>query len=112
MIYNGALIATALFTLFVFPFYLFSRAALFFLDTNRMGGDATSVCRVDGPDVFMTADCKDPEVDCSCCDVCCRDGESNCNAAEVMANVDDGYVRDQFVFSDNLVFYKNVDPAN
>jgi hypothetical protein len=57
----------------------------------------------------MSADClgASREVDCNCCDICCGVDDANCNSQELMGNIDDGYSRDQFVFSEDLVFNEN-----
>lgn len=84
--------------------------ALVFLDKNRMTGDSSPIC-VGAPAIsFMATDCKN-EVTCACCDLCCNDNDASCNDAEVAANLDDGYERSQYVFSEDLVFYKDLDPS-
>jgi hypothetical protein len=81
---------------------------MIFIDTNRMTGDMSPIC-VDGPDISLaSADCKG-EVLCNCCDICCAPDDANCNIQELMGNIDDGYSRDQFVFSEDLVFNENAD---
>jgi hypothetical protein len=80
------------------------------MDTNRMTGGSSPLC-VNGPDIsLMSADCKG-EVACACCVICCAPDETNCNTQELQANIDDGYSRDQFIFSEDLIFNENKDIA-
>lgn len=91
-----------------------SNLALIFMDTNRLTGNASPLC-VDGPDFsIMSADCEgnDAEVVCGCCQVCCAPGDTACNAQEIQANIDDGYSRDEWVFSEDLIFNQNADTSN
>jgi hypothetical protein len=83
------------------------------MDTNRMTGGYSPIC-VNGPDIsLMSGDCKGEsrEVNCECCVICCAPDEANCNVQELQANIDDGYSRDQFVFSEDLIFNENKDIA-
>lgn len=74
------------------------------LDKNRLTGDV-GFCGANGLAAlqFSTADCTS-EVTCDCCKICCVDHDSRCNTAEWQVSFDTGYVRDQFVFSEDLVF--------
>lgn len=73
-------------------------------DKNDLTHGFAAICE-DGSDklVFFSGDC-DSEVNCPCCEMCCSDDDPNCNSAGVIPNLDDTYVRDQYVFSEDLVF--------
>lgn len=82
------------------------RLAMLTLDKNDLSGMTPEICATTGPPLldYLTADCT-YELDCKCCSECCEDGDQSCNQAELLANLDDTYKRDQFVFSeDNLIF--------
>ena len=84
------------------------------IDNNDLKGFAAPICRDNGmpPNLqMMTADCPN-EVECECCDMCCEDSDKDCNGLDLMANIDEGYTRDEYVFSENLIFHFNGDPKD
>lgn len=61
------------------------------LDANEITGNASAIC--DNPDVNTTAfsaDCgqPNPEIECSCCSICCHDGDADCNNLDWRINLD------------------------
>jgi len=74
------------------------------LDKNNIKGDDRHVCGYNKPDglSYFVADCE--EMTCECCTKCCTDAEPQCNQLEMAANLDDGYSRDKYVFSEDLKF--------
>lgn len=61
------------------------------LDGNEITGNASAIC--DNPDVNTTAfsaDCgqPNPEIECSCCSICCHDGDADCNNFDWRVNLD------------------------
>lgn len=59
-----------------------SRLSFFVADKNQLTGSADAVCTLpNAQDLFASADCRgeNPEVTCTCCNVCCEDGDSACN---------------------------------
>lgn len=93
------------------------------LDNNNITGGAAHVCGPDGPtgpsvmssDCCKGDDCKDvAELECECCTYCCADKTSCYNDQDLLSNLDlewehtfsvnTGYIRDSFVFSENIVF--------
>lgn len=96
------------------------------LDNNNITGGAAHVCGPDGPagPSVMSADCckegnddctATAELECECCTLCCADKASSCyNDQDLLSNLDlewehtfsvnTGYIRDSFVFSENIIF--------
>jgi len=77
------------------------------LDKNNFEGDADAVCGDGNRPAnlnYFVADCEQPELDCGCCTKCCSDSDAQCNPLEMPANIDGGYSRDKYVFSEDLVF--------
>jgi len=80
------------------------------LDGNEISGDASIIC--ENPDINMTAfsaDCgnPDPEIACSCCTICCSNGDPDCNNKEWRVNLDGiweyDFQRLVYQFSDELL---------
>jgi hypothetical protein len=95
---------------FLYHYYI-TITAMIFIDTNRMTGNMSPIC-LNGPDISLaSADCEG-EVDCGCCQICCAPNDANCNSQELMGNIDDGYSREQFIFSEDLIFNANEDSSN
>lgn len=81
------------------------------LDNNRIEGDDSAICNnPSGPQyiAYMVADCN--EITCDCCTLCCSN--PTCNNADLVANLDDSYTRNQYVFSEDVVFDLSHLPAN
>eukprot|EP00542_Grammatophora_oceanica_P014906 CAMPEP_0194033670 /NCGR_PEP_ID=MMETSP0009_2-20130614/6263_1 /TAXON_ID=210454 /ORGANISM="Grammatophora oceanica, Strain CCMP 410" /LENGTH=723 /DNA_ID=CAMNT_0038674387 /DNA_START=157 /DNA_END=2328 /DNA_ORIENTATION=+ len=79
------------------------------LDKNDLQGDLSQHCSM--PQLqFMSSDCEgnDPEVKCSCCHLCCRDDDPNCNDNIMYANLDlqweQNYTRMSYAFSPGIIF--------
>ena len=87
------------------------------MDHNNVTGDANVICshgtqsdnRFKDLKVFI-ADCgKGGIITCACCGECCPIGNDNCNSGGLLANLDPhlterGYQREEFVFSEDIVF--------
>lgn len=82
------------------------------LHDNDLTGHVEYMCGDDAPqglEVF-SADCggSTPEIGCSCCTACCQDGKDDCVRGDLLATFDltyeNFYQRDQYVFSEDLVF--------
>jgi len=84
-------------------------------DKNDLKGNAAPICMENGgkpPNLqLMAADCPS-EIECGCCDICCDDSEADCNGLELIANIDEGYARDDYVFSEDLIFHLNTKPKD
>jgi hypothetical protein len=74
------------------------------LDKNDLKGDDQPVCGANEPSTLkvFTGDCS--EIECGCCSTCCTDDDTKCNDLELKANLDDGYSREQYIFSEDLKF--------
>ena len=61
------------------------------LDGNNITGTADPICGETAFNLtFFSADCDrpDPEVECSCCNVCCNDNNATCNNFDWRVNLD------------------------
>jgi len=59
-----------------------SHLSFFVADKNQLTGSAEAVCTLpNAQDLFASTDCRgvNPDITCSCCNVCCEDGDSACN---------------------------------
>jgi hypothetical protein len=79
---------------------------MLYLDKNDLTGDTGDIC-VDGvgPEnlsSFIT-DCNAVICPSLCCE-CCPDDDPRCNDGELMVSFDSGYVRNQYIFSEDLTF--------
>lgn len=81
------------------------------LDQNDLTGDDGAICGNNKPENFnyFVGDCD--EFTCDCCTKCCSDNNPNCNNLEMAINFDSGYERDQYVFSEDLLFDIATDDA-
>ena len=73
-----------------FLFYFYAIDVLL-LDGNELSGDANVICN--NPAINTTAfsaDCGSvtPEVQCSCCTICCDDSDPDCNNLDWNINLD------------------------
>jgi len=82
------------------------------LDGNNMTGSANVVCKDNMGDTgttFFSADCGEPnpEIECSCCHLCCNDNNVTCNNFDWRVNLDGiweyDYQRVVYSFSQNLL---------
>lgn len=87
------------------------------LDHNRLTGSASVICShgTQSDNKFkdlkvMIADCgKNGNLTCECCGECCPVDDDKCNPGGILANLDThltevGYRREEFVFSEDIVF--------
>jgi hypothetical protein len=83
---------------------------MLYLEKNDLTGDTGDIC-VDGvgPENLQSfiTDCD--EVACLCCE-CCSDDNPTCNDGELMVSFESGYVRNQYIFSEDLIFDINIVP--
>jgi hypothetical protein len=93
---------------------------LAFLDRNDLSGSLAPLCELpifhqpvgdnDGMELLI-ADCngEDPEIECTCCTVCCSDDDPNCHAYTAIPNVDPiweyNYNRLEFTFGSETSFF-------
>jgi hypothetical protein len=77
------------------------------LDKNSLTGSDSAICGDNRQTslAYLTGDCD--EITCECCTKCCNDDDPGCNALVLPANLDGGYSRDQYVFSEDLIFNTN-----
>lgn len=77
---------------------------MFVIDGNDLTGDDSAICGDNQPSslAYMVGDCD--ELTCACCTKCCYSNAPDCNRMELSSNIDGGYVRDQYVFSEDLKF--------
>jgi hypothetical protein len=76
------------------------------LDDNSFVGNADIICNNDKLDLaYFVSDCggERPEIECSCCQKCCEDGDRICNAYEWKGNLDPvweyGYERARYAYN-------------
>lgn len=82
------------------------------LHDNKLTGDIEQMCGENKPESLeiFTSQCggPDPPIDCSCCTSCCEDGQADCVRGDLLATFDlsyeNYYQRDQYVFSEDIVF--------
>lgn len=89
---------------------------MFLADDNNLTGGAEHICasvNMGNLEAFAT-DCP-AKLDCDCCQQYCCSNKQNCyDTSDLVANfdldwvqsvsVDSGYDRDEYVFSENLIF--------
>lgn len=69
-------------------FGILSNLNVLLLEQNRLIGDFNAICNSVGFELqSFVSDCKS-EVKCSCCDLCCSDDDTTCNAGDWDGNID------------------------
>lgn len=81
------------------------RPDVLLLEKNSLVGSADVICDEPLFDIaFFSADCLEPELECSCCNFCCADADPGCNDFEWYANLDQtweaNYGRNNFQFGE------------
>ena len=79
-----------LYLLILNPLY-FSTTDILLLDANNITGNADSICYSMAINTTaFSADCgtSSPEIQCSCCSICCEDSDPDCNNFDWRINLD------------------------
>ena len=81
------------------------------LHDNDLEGNVDPICKGNKTSLEVaTSQCggPDPPIVCSCCTKCCEKGQVDCIKGDLLATFDltyeNYYERDEFVFSEDLVF--------
>lgn len=82
------------------------------IDHNKINGTADVMCSSNNTNMalkYFVADCAgpNPNMECSCCNLCCNDLNATCNNLAWSVNMDPiweyGYERQAYVFSSELL---------
>jgi hypothetical protein len=83
------------------------RLKVFGIDGNDLV-EANVVCRSDGPQELDWY-AADKGLQCECCTDQCLPGEQNCGGSSLISpNIEDGYKRQRFIFSPELIYDASV----
>ena len=88
-----------------------STTEMILIDNNKINGTAEVICNNTGANTikYFVADCAgpNPNMECSCCNLCCNDRNSTCNNLAWSVNMDPiweySYERQAYVFSNDLI---------
>lgn len=79
-------------------------------DNNGFEGTVGDMCTEGVGQVSIDKFITDCVVECECCSSCCEASDTTCNTEVLVANVKSGYERDQFVFSEDVIYNSNSEP--
>jgi hypothetical protein len=81
--------------------------SMLMIDQNEISGSDAAVCGDNKPSKLASFIATCDSMQCDCCTKCCSSNDDSCNTLALQVNSDDKFMRNHYVFSEDLVFSRS-----